>query len=281
MLMHNHRMSSASPVSLFTTVTGQPSSLPVSNARLNPSTGHFTNNTVYKIEEAVLPLTFSRVSFRPRVIATRTVVKILVLSFKVRAGNRSPEALTFVPVFLTKEGEVLDPGTCDIVGTYCNDDLELNATFVQKHECGKAKVRNVHVKFDLSPEDLDFQPNIFDTGTAADSGDPNATSQNLQGMSPFSQKVAAKRLPGKYNPPNGNSAPYGKVAPSQQSGAIKSYAGERGRNGGEEGCSSVDTDSDFEGLIDETLGFAVDYPESMATPPALPRSRVPSELTLI
>ena len=163
---------------------------------------------MYRIEEAVLPLTFARVSTRPRVIATRTVVKILVLSFKVRAANRSPEALTFVPVFLTDEGDVLDPSTCDIVGRYDLDSLELNPTFVQKHECGKAKVRNVHVKFDLSAEDLDFEPNMFDAGAATDS-DP--TAPTVRCLSPVSRKVAAKRPAGKHNPPFGNSSPARKV----------------------------------------------------------------------
>lgn len=235
---------------------------PLAREKLNPSTGHFANETVYRIEEAVLPLTFARISTKARVLATRTVVRVLILSFKVRASNRSPSALTFVPVFLTDEGDVLDPGTCDIVGRYEEDDIELNPSFVQKHECGKAKVRNVHVKFDLSPKDLDFYTSMFDPGDATDS---NPTSSSVFGMSPISRKMAAKRTPGKYNPPFGTlfANRKGKAFPPMK--GMKRMKEDSSSPKGEK-REEFDSDIDLDSLIDETLGFECDVPPNVSNP---------------
>lgn len=273
---YNHTMSSSAKPSLFSTVTGQPSSLPRAHTELNPSVGHLHNNTVYRIEEAVLPLTFARVSTKPRVIATRTVVKILIVSFKVRAANRSPEALTFVPVFLTDEGDVLEPSTCDIVGRYDEGELELNPTFVQKHECGKAKVRNVHVKFDLSAEDLDFSPSMFD-GTA----DPDPTASTVRCLSPVSRKMAAKRPPGKHNPPFGD--PFrGRKVPRGGKQPSSFYASRKQQPMSDD---EGDDDAELEELINETLGFECDVPTSLdqppSSPPRLQREQVDPECVVV
>ena len=252
--------------SLYTQVTGEPSTLSPSHASLNPSSGHFHNQTVYRIEEAVLPLTFARVCHKKqRVLATRTVVKILILSFKVRAAPRSPEALTFVPVFLTEEGDVLEPSTCEIVGRYDLDNLELNPGFVHRYEYGKNKVRNVHIKFDLSTQDLDFSSNLFDTGATA-YPDPSASA--LRGMSPLSRKVATKHPPGKHLPPLGNSSPARKKPREEpRTAAMKT-------NPPKEDVHDVDTDSDSEikewvGLFNGILGFDCDQP---SVPPGSPCS---------
>lgn len=232
--------------SLFETVTGQ-TTTEDQGAEVSPC--------VYRIENSVLPLTFARVAKKPRVTATRTVVRVLIVSIRVLAGNRYPEALTFVPVFLTEDNLVLEPSTCDVVGSYEDETLHLNPTFVQRHECGKSKVRNVHVKFDLSEKDLDFRSPFFDDS-------PNGAGSNqppLQPVSAVSRKMASKCGGGKQYPPLS-----GKAATCYASDGPNN-GGSGGSNSGNDSNYSRSTgmsEEEINAFVDATLVYDVEVPST-------------------
>ena len=114
----------------------------------------------------------------------RTIIRIVVVQLRVAAKSKSPEGMTFVPVFITDNDLVLNPGTCDVVGECIDGEVNLNPTFIHKHENGTQRVKALRIKFELGPDILkdldlpDWKPGLSDGG-----------------CSPVARKVAEKQFP--------------------------------------------------------------------------------------
>ncbi len=141
------------------------------------------NGTCFDLEARVLPQTFATRKKKNYNRVTRTVVRIVVVKLNVRARARTPEGMTFVPLFVTDDDLLLEPDTCDIVGNCVNSACHLNPSFVLKKETSPRRVKAMAVNFDIKPEDMDSFPIDFDM--------PSSDSYSH----PVARKVAAKTFP--------------------------------------------------------------------------------------
>lgn len=92
-----------------------------------------------------------------------TVRRVVVVQLKVKAKHKSPEGITFVPLFLTTDDQFLDPGTCDPVGKLECDRVQLHAGFIDKVESRDVKLKGKKVTFEMDDEvnlldDIDLPP---------------------------------------------------------------------------------------------------------------------------
>lgn len=93
------------------------------------------------------------------------VRRVVVVQFKVKAKHKSPEGITFVPLFLTNEDIFLEPSTCEPVGHLENDRVQLHAGFVDKVETRDVKLKGKRISFEMEDEinlleDIDLPPPV-------------------------------------------------------------------------------------------------------------------------
>lgn len=113
------------------------------------------NGTCFDMEACVLPHTFCIRRKKNYNRVKRVVVRIVVVKINVRARTRTPEGITFVPLFVTNDDLLLEPETCDVVGNCSGGDCNLNPSFVLKYETSPKRVKATSIEFDLRPEDMD------------------------------------------------------------------------------------------------------------------------------
>lgn len=113
-----------------------------------------------------------------------TVCRVVVVKLRVARKHKSPEGITFVPLFLTTDGDLLEPSTCDAVGRLVDDSVQLNPTFVHLHENATKRVKALTVRFEME-EDLDLLTHL-------DLPDYVASSM----FNPVARKCAVKKYPG-------------------------------------------------------------------------------------
>lgn len=116
-----------------------------------------------------------------------TVRRVLVVKLRVARKHKSPEGITFVPLFLTTDDDLLDPSTCDAVGRLVGDLVQLNPSFVHTHENASKRVKALTVRFEMEEDmdllnDLDLPDDVM--GPAQ--GNP---------VHPVSRKCAVKSYP--------------------------------------------------------------------------------------
>jgi len=143
------------------------------------------NGTRFDMEVSVAPRSFTNIRKINFNKTTRIVTRIVVARFKVAARGKNPEAMTFVPLFVSSDSTILDPANCDVVGDLDLDGcINLNPSFVAKHENGKERVRCMSVRFECDESTDDF---VF--------GDLDIPSQFDEHLPPCARKVAAKKFP--------------------------------------------------------------------------------------
>lgn len=87
---------------------------------------------------------------------TRVVQRIIIVKLRVSAKHKSPEGMTFVPLFVTDDDLLLEPNTCDLVGEIKDGNLNLNPSFVSRYENGVKRVRSLKITFDIKDERYDL-----------------------------------------------------------------------------------------------------------------------------
>lgn len=146
------------------------------------------NGTLFDYEVSTEPRTFTNVRQIHFNTAEHTVRRILILKLIVAAKHKSPKSFTFVPVFVTTQDLILDPSTCDMVGSLTNGKVQLNPSFVEKHERGSKRIRPKTIKFEL-----DDHLNLLDD---LDIPDPQSdTEPEEEYVRPVARKLAAKKFP--------------------------------------------------------------------------------------
>ena len=152
------------------------------------------NGTLFDYEVSTEPRTFTNVRQIHFNTAEHTVRRVLILKLIVAAKHKSPKSFTFVPVFVTTQDLILDPSTCDMVGSLTNGKVQLNPSFVEKHEKGSKRVRPKTIKFELDDhlnllDDLDIPDCQSDT-EPEEPGEPEDDYEP-----PVARKLAAKKFP--------------------------------------------------------------------------------------
>tara|TARA_Y100001937_G_scaffold95467_1_gene129687 strand:- start:2488 stop:3231 length:744 start_codon:yes stop_codon:yes gene_type:complete len=146
------------------------------------------NGTTFQVELSTSPTHLCNANRKIHFNRTRVRIRrVIVCKFLVAAKHKSPEGFTFVPVFVSDDDRLLDPATCDQVGTIKNGEAEFNPTFVWKYENGQNRVRALEVILD--PEDIDFD---FEEEDCIDYPPPPVPSD---ATSPVARKMAAKKVP--------------------------------------------------------------------------------------
>lgn len=143
------------------------------------------NGTCFDLEARVLPHIFATRKKKNYNRVTRTVVRIVVVKLNVRARARTPEGMTFVPLFVTDDDLLLEPDTCDIVGNCVDSECHLNPSFVLKKETSPRRVKAMAVNFDLKPEDMDSFPIDLDMPATESYSDPVARKVAAKAPLPF------------------------------------------------------------------------------------------------
>jgi hypothetical protein len=121
--------------------------------------GELLNGTLFDISLTSSPRTFTnqrKINFNK---TERVVKRVIVVQFRVAAKHKSPEGMTFVPLFVTTDDDLLDPSTCDVIGSIREGKAQLNPSFVDKHENGSKRVKALSVRFELEDE-FDFSEDL-------------------------------------------------------------------------------------------------------------------------
>ena len=148
------------------------------------------NGTLFDYEVSTEPRTFANARQIHFNRTEHTVRRILIVKLRVVAKHKSPESMTFVPLFVTTQNHLLDPSTCDVVGSLTKDDkVQLNPSFVDKHENGSKRVRPKTIRFELDDhlnllDDLDIPSASLDYCDSPE-----------QAVPPVARKIAAKKFP--------------------------------------------------------------------------------------
>lgn len=149
--------------------------------------GELLNGTLFDISLTSSPRTFTnqrKINFNK---TERVVKRVIVVQLRVAAKHKSPEGMTFVPLFVTTDDDLLDPSTCDVIGSIRDGKAQLNPSFVDKHENGSKRVKALSVRFDLEDE-FDFSEDLDMPQLEDDYRPPVACKAAVKKFPPFHGK---------------------------------------------------------------------------------------------